>query len=117
MKENQNEENLLIKKKPEQLSRAKRVFIFLILYILSIIIKSSEYIFSQKELQDKPFNNITFICYALGLLLGYISYIKLFQIENMKKVTFICFLIYGLLFFVYPLTNNKYIFYFIRLLM
>lgn len=117
MKENQNEENLLIKKKPEQLSRAKRVFIFLILYILSIIIKSSEYIFSQKELQDKPFNNIAFICHALGLLLGYILYIKLFQIENRKNVTFICFLIYGLLFFIYPVTNNKYIFYFIRFLM
>ena len=115
MKENQNEENLLIKKKPEQLSRTKRVFIFLILYILSIIIRASEHI--KKELQDQQFKNIIYICYALGLLLGYTLYIKLFQIENMKKVTFICFLIYGLLFFVYPLTNNKYIFYCIRFLM
>ena len=91
MKENQNEENLLIKKKPEQLSRTKRVFIFFILYILSIIIRASEHI--KKELQDQQFKNIIHICYALGLLLGYTLYIKLFQIENMKKVTFICFLI------------------------
>lgn len=119
MKENQKEENLLQKKKPEQLSRTKRIFIFLILYILTIIIKSSEYIFSQhkKELKDKQFNNIILVCYGLGILSGLILFIKIFQIENRKKVTFICFLIYALLFFIYPLTNNKYIFYCCRFLM
>ena len=121
MKENQKEENLIIKKKPEQLSRSKRFMIFLILYLMSILIGNDRFIFSQhrKALIDKKIriNNINiFLCHTSGFLLGELIFIKISQIENRKKVTFICYLINGLLFFIYALSENKIIFYCCRFL-
>ena len=121
MKENQKEENLIIKKKPEQLSRTKRFMIFLILYLMSILINNEQFIFSQhrKALIDKKIriNNINiFLCHTSGFLLGELIFIKISQIENRKKVTFICYLINGLLFFIYALSENKIIFYCCRFL-
>ena len=122
MKENQKEENLIIKKKPEQLSRTKRFIIFLILYLMSILINNEQFIFSQhrKALIDKKIriNNINILlCHTSGFLLGELIFIKISQIENRKKVTFICYLINGLLFFIYVLSENKIIFYCCRFLM
>ena len=103
MKENQKEENLITKKKPEQLSRDKRFVIFLILYLVSIVINSDQAIFVQhsKSLIDRKIsiNSINIaLCHTVGSLLGKLIFIKIAQIENRKKVTFIFFLINGFLF-------------------
>ena len=118
MKENQREENLIIKKKPEQLSRSRRFIIFLILYLISIIISSEQFIFSlyKINLKDKQFNLYISLCHSLGIFIGDILYIKISQIENRKKVTFIIFLINGFLYFIFPMTENKIIFYCCRFL-
>ena len=118
MNENQKEENLIIKKKPEQLSRTKRFMIFLILYLISTIINSEKIIFSPyyKNINDNIIKLKISFCQSLGLFLGDILYIKISQIENRRKITFIFFLINSLLYFIYPMTENKIIFYCCRLL-
>ena len=113
MKEKQNEEYLIEEKKPEQLSRSYRLLIFLILYLISIIIRYDQTIFSQqkKETKDKQFNFIIMLCSSFGQLIGYIAFIFISQIENRKKVAFICFLLYGILYLTYSLSYNNWVSY------
>ena len=118
MKENQREENLIIKKKPEQLSRIRRFIIFLILYLITILTNRDQFIFFQhkKDLKDRQFSINNSFCHTAAIILGNILFIKISKLENRKKVTFICFFINGLLFCIYTLSENKIIFYCCRFL-
>ena len=95
-----------------QFSRTYRFLIFLILFLLSIIIKSAEIAISiQKygkilEPNDKPNS----IYSTTGVIIGNFLFIIISQIENRKIVTFVCFLLNGILYFIYSLTETKWTF-------
>ena len=119
MQEKQKEEYLIEEKKPEHLSRSYRLLIYLILYLISIIIRNDQTIFSEhkKEKKDEQFNFIIMFCSSIGQLIGCIAFIFISQIENRKKVAFICFLLNGIFYLTYSLTNNNWIFYCSRFFM
>ena len=93
----------------KQLSRTYRFLIFLILFLISIIIKSSEMAISLQKFGKilKIYNNSYSIYYKTGIILGNILFIIISQIENRKKVTFISFLLNGILYFIYSFTKTK----------
>ena len=101
MKEQNNEEILLERKEPEQLSRKSRFLIFLIFFILSNLLENNEdIIFSQISNTNKK----DYFIFSNFL------YIIVLQIENRKKVTFAFFLIIGILYIILSLFQNIKIF-------
>lgn len=90
--------------------------IFLILFLLSIIIKSAEIaiILQKNGVILDTYSKPKLIYYKTGIILGNFLFIKISQIENRKKVTFICFFLNAILYFIYSmtysLTKTKWVF-------
>ena len=95
-----------------QFSRTYRFLIFLILFLLSIIIKNAEIAISiqkyGKILEPKDLTNSIYS--TTGAIIGNFLFIIISQIENRKNVTFVCFLLNGILYFIYSLTETKWAF-------
>jgi len=90
----------------KQFSRTYRLLIFLILFLLSIIIKIAEITISLQKYGDRileHFDKPNLIYFKTGIILGNFLFIKILLIENRKKVTFICFFLIGILYFIYSL--------------
>ena len=103
-----------------QLSRTFRFLIFLILFLLSIINKSAEIAISLQKYDKilKIYDDPDSIYSKKGIILGDFLFIIISQIENRKIVTFICFLLNGILYktaFMYIYLTNM-IGYFFELL-
>ena len=99
----------------KQFSRTYRFLILLILFILSLIIKCAENIFFLRIYHDifEPFDKLKSIFSTIriiGIILGNFLFIIISQIENRKKVTFICFLLNGILYFIFGVIETKYFF-------
>jgi len=101
----------------KQFSRIYRLLILLILFLLSIIIKIAEIAISLQKYGDRileHFDNPNLIYFKAGIILGNFLFINISLIENRKKVTFICFFVIGILYFIYSLiyflTETKWAF-------
>jgi len=101
----------------KQFSRTYRLLIFLILFLLSIIIKIAEITISLQKYGDRileHFDKPNLIYFKTGIILGNLLFINISLIENRKKVTFICFFVIGILYFIYSLiyflTETKWAF-------
>ena len=101
-----------------QFSRIYRLFIFLILILLSIIFEAADITISlQKyhkifgDFDEKPKTPYS----RTGIILGNFLFIIISQIENRKIVIFVSFLFNGILYF-FSLTDAKWAFYTFRFL-
>ena len=88
--------------------RSYLFLIFLILFLLSIIIKSAEItiILQKNGVILDTYSKPKLIYYKTGIILGNFLFIKISQIENRKKVTFICFFLIAILYFIYSMTYS-----------
>lgn len=92
----EEKEESLIKGKilERQFSRTYRFLIYIILFILSIIIKTSQMILIQKLYYESRFEYWDFpikVLQIIGRISGGFIFIIISYIENRKIVTFICF--------------------------
>ena len=95
----------------KQFSRTYRLFIFLILFILSIIFEIADInIVLQKYSLLFILIDTIFFYSRSGIILGNFLFIIISQIENRKIVIFVCFLLYGILNF-FSLNDAKWAFY------
>ena len=115
MTKQQKEEYLLDTKKPELLSRKSRLFIFLILFILSNLTTSTQIIINQhkKSVDDSRFKEKFSIFHSIGGILGEFLFIFISLLENRRNIIFICVILNGILYLVYSFINNYSIFYFL----
>jgi len=119
MKENRES---LIKGKiiEKEFSRTYRFLIFIILFILSFLFQSSHMLFIYKNFYS---SNMKYLDYLtkdeqvidllkiIGVISGDFVFIIISQIENRKIVTFICFLLNGIIYFIYCLVETKLVSY------
>ena len=99
-----------------QFSRTYRFLILLILFILSLINKCAENTFFLRIYHNifGPFHKLKSIFSTvgiIGIILGNFLFIIISQIENRKKVTFVCFLLNGILYFIFEIIETKYFYY------
>ena len=124
MNEDKKDQNLIDENKPyEQLSRKLRVFIFLILISLSVLINCDNGIFSfckkqiikDFQLDEKGYRLLNKIV-LYGNIFCCIVFIYLLQTDRKRLLTLVCFFINGVAFFSYYLTFNRRILYIIKFL-
>ena len=104
-----------------QLSRIMRLLIFVGFTCLSIIMSGDNGVLSSSSkmvkkdlgLSDSEYGIFGSIP-SIGRIIGSLTFMVLLQFENRKLISCTCFIINGSLFFVYLLTSNKWILYFVR---
>ena len=101
-------------------SRTYRFLIFIILFILSFLIQGSHMLFIYKNFYGSMMKHLEYLIedekiFDLLKIIGVISsdfaFIIISRIENRKIVTFICFLLNGIIFFIYCLAKTKLVSY------
>ena len=124
MNEDKKDQNLIDENKPqEQLSRKLRVFIFLILISLSVLINCDNGILSfckkqiirDFQLDEKGYRLLNKIV-LYGTIFCCIVFIYLLQTDRKRLLTLVCFFINGVAFFSYYLTFNRRILYIVKFL-
>ena len=93
-----------------QFSRTYRFLILLILFILSLINKCAENTFFLHIYYNffGLFDKQKSIFSKIGIILGNFLFIIISQIENRKKVIFVCFLLNGILYFIIEIIETKF---------
>jgi len=117
------EEKLIEQKPHEQLSRAARLFIFIIFIALSIVMSGDNGVLSSSkkqvrrdlQLDEKGYGFFGSFASA-GRMFGSVMFMGLLQTDKRKVLTLICIFINGSAFFMYYLTFNKWILYCVRFL-
>ena len=118
----ENEEKLIVKPH-EQLSRAARFFIFVIFIALSIVMSGDNGVLSSSkkqvrrdlQLDEKGYGFFGSFASA-GRMFGSVMFMGLLQTDQRKLLTLICIFINGSAFFMYYLTFNRWILYCVRFL-
>ena len=101
----ENEVYLIKNKKLEQLSDIYLFSIFVILFLMTILINLYiPLIFLLIYHYDK----YILIYSSAGVIIGNCLSMKISQIKNRKKVSLICFFLYGIFFFIYTLGKKKF---------
>jgi len=121
---NSKKENLLNDNKPhEQFSRIARLCIFIIFISLSIVMSGDNGVLSSSKkqvrrdlkLDEKGYGFFGSFASA-GRMMGSCLFMGLLQTDRRKFLTIVCIFINGSAFFMYSLTFNRWILYFVRLL-
>ena len=116
-------ENLLNDKPHEQFSRIARLCIFIIFISLSIVMSGDNGVLSSSKkqvrrdlkLDEKGYGFFGSFASA-GRMMGSCLFMGLLQTDRRKFLTIVCIFINGSAFFMYSLTFNRWILYFVRLL-
>ena len=104
----------------KEFSRTYRFLIFIILFILSFLFQSSHMLFIYKKFYSSEMKYLDYLTKdeqvidllkIIGVISGDFVFIIITQIENRKIVTFICFLLNGIIYFIYCLVETKLVSY------